>query len=132
MASRLIKEDRLPRTERLKRAEESRKHLYGTIGTLGAQIDGDLRDRITTIHQNAQSLATQTRTLKDRTAVLNKTTRQWSGVAESARSRLKEIGDIQNWVEMIEHELSVIEETMEIVYDEERLMQESLETQLAA
>lgn len=33
---------------------------------------------------------------------------------------------------MIEHELSVIEETMEIVYDEERLMQESLETQLAA
>lgn len=183
MASRLIKEDRLPRTERLKHAgefctpypklrqpfflcltfpafilEESRKHLSTTICTLGAQIDGDLRDRITTIHQNAQSLATQTRTLNDRTTALNKTTRQWSGIAESSRSRLKvglpflkipaptkleqreedmmltqykqEIGDIQNYAEMIEHQLSVIEETMRIVYDEESLMQESLETQL--
>ena len=113
MASRLIKEDRLPRIERLKRAgefrnphillrhlfpyltfptfpiEESRKHLHITISTLGAQIDGDLRDRITTIHQNSQSLATQTCTLKDRTTALNKTTRQWSGIAESARSKLK-------------------------------------------
>lgn len=37
----------------------------------------------------------------------------------------QEIGDIQNWAEMIEHELLVMEETMNIVYDEERLLQES-------
>lgn len=124
MASRLIKEDRLARHERLKRAEESRKQLHTTLTTLGSQIDTDLRDRITTIHQNAQSLETQTRMLKNRTAALSKTTRQWSGMAESARSKLKEIGDIQNWAEMIEHELLVMEEAMNIVYDEEGLMQE--------
>jgi len=119
MASRLIKEERHARTERLKRADLTRKHLQSTINNLGTQFDGDLRDRITTIHQNAQNLEAQTRTLKNRTAALNKTTRQWSGVVESATSRLKEIGDVQNWVEMIEHDLSVIEETMVIVYDEE-------------
>lgn len=37
---------------------------------------------------------------------------------------IQEIGDIQNWAEMIEHELLVMEETMNIVYDEERLMQD--------
>jgi len=119
MASRLIKEERHARTERLKRADLTRKHLQSTINNLGTQFDGDLRDRITTIHQNAQNLEAQTRTLKNRTAALNKTTRQWSRVVESATSRLKEIGDVQNWVEMIEHDLSVIEETMVIVYDEE-------------
>ncbi|KAF8419449.1 GCN5-like protein 1-domain-containing protein [Tirmania nivea] len=146
MASRLIKEDRLARNERLKRAgshpfpvfslqlylhpptEESRKQLHTSLTTLGSQIDADLRDRITTIHQNAQSLETQTRTLKNRTAALSKTTRQWSGMAESARSKLKEIGDIQNWAEMIEHELLVMEEAMNIVYDEERLMQEDTQS----
>lgn len=100
-------------------AEESRKHLYTTVTTLGAQIDSDLRSRITTIHQNAQSLESQSRTVQSRTAALSKTTKQWSGVAEGARSRLKEIGDIQNWAEMIEHDLMVIEETLNIVYGEE-------------
>ena len=129
MASRLIKEDRLARNERLKRAgshpslsfpselylsrywerlfsigyqtkphpptEESRKQLHTSLTTLGSQIDADLRDRITTIHQNAQSLETQTRTLKNRTAALSKTTRQWSGMAESARSKLK-VGTLFN------------------------------------
>ncbi|KAF8472075.1 GCN5-like 1 [Kalaharituber pfeilii] len=125
MATRLIKEDRAARNERLKRAEESRKHLHTTLHNLGSQIDTDLRDRITTIHQNAQSLETQTRTLKNRTAALSKTTRQWSAMTEGARSRLKEIGDIQNWAEMIEHELLVMEETMNIVCDEEALLRET-------
>ena len=40
---------------------------------------------------------------------------------------IQEIGDIQNWAEMIEHELLVMEEAMNIVYDEERLMQEDLQ-----
>jgi len=40
---------------------------------------------------------------------------------------IQEIGDIQNWAEMIEHELLVIEETLNIVHDEERLMQEGTE-----
>lgn len=35
---------------------------------------------------------------------------------------LQEIGDIQNWAEMIEHELLVIEQTMSIVCDEEAMM----------
>ncbi|KAI5791596.1 GCN5-like protein 1-domain-containing protein [Peziza echinospora] len=133
MASRLIKEDRAARNERLKRAAlkslllspRSQKHLHSSLQTLGSQVDADLRDRITTIHLNAQTLETQTRTLKNRTASLSKTTRQWSGMAEGARSRLKEIGDIQNWAEMIEHELLVMEETMNIVYNDDALLQET-------
>ena len=40
-------------------------------------------------------------------------------MADSARGKLKEIGDIQNWAEMIEQELGVIEETLRIVDEEE-------------
>ncbi|KAL0632140.1 hypothetical protein Q9L58_008974 [Maublancomyces gigas] len=119
MAARLIKEDHLLRKDRLKRAEDARQTLTQEFHTLGASVDIELRDRITTIHSNASALESQSKTLRNRTNALGKTTRQWGGLADSARTRLKEIGDIQNWAEMIEHDLLLIEETLRIVHEDD-------------
>ncbi|KAL7272747.1 hypothetical protein RUND412_004432 [Rhizina undulata] len=119
MAARIIKEDLLLRKDRHKRAEESRRILTSELHTLGTSLDLELRDRITTIHANAAALENQSKTLKNRTNALSKTTRQWGGIADGARGRLKEIGDIQNWAEIIEHDLLVIEETLRIVHEDD-------------
>ncbi|CAZ82590.1 unnamed protein product [Tuber melanosporum] len=141
MASRLIKEDALIRKDRFKRAgalslcqftvksfhyandrggiDEARQTLTQELHTLGASVDMELRERITNIHSNANALESQSKTLRNRTAALGKTTRQWSGMADGARTKLKEIGDIQNWAEMIEHDLLLIEETLRIVHEDE-------------
>jgi len=119
MASRLIKEDALVRKDRFKRADEARQTLTQELHTLGASVDMELRERITNIHSNASALESQSKTLRNRTAALGKTTRQWSGMADGARTKLKEIGDIQNWAEMIEHDLLLIEETLRIVHEDE-------------
>jgi len=118
MASRLIKEERAARNERLRRADEARKHLTHEITILGDSLDGDLRERITNIHSNSGALENQSRQLKAKTQSLSKTTRQWSGIAEGARGRLKEVGDVQNWAEMIERDLLLLEETLRIVNDD--------------
>ncbi|EGX48084.1 hypothetical protein AOL_s00081g140 [Orbilia oligospora ATCC 24927] len=133
MASRMIKEERAARNERLRRAaeklrltsfthvfaDEARKHLTHEITVLGESLDMDLRDRISNIHSNANALETQSKQLKSRTQAMNKTSRQWSALAENGRGRLKEIGDVQNWAEMIERDLLVLEETLRIVNDED-------------
>jgi len=118
MASRMIKEERAARNERLRRADEARKVLTNEITVLGDSLDGDLRDRISNIHSNANALETQNKQLKTRTQNMAKTSRQWGTMAENARGRLKEIGDVQNWAEMIERDLSILEETLRIVNDE--------------
>ena len=63
--------------------------LHHEIQTLGDTLDVDLKDRISNIHTNAQSLDAQSKQLKTRTQQLNKTSRQWSSLAEGARGRLK-------------------------------------------
>lgn len=119
MASRMIKEERAARNERLRRADEARKHLTHEITGLGDSLDVDLRDRISNIHSNASALEVQNKQLKARTQAMSKTCRQWSTMAENARGRLKEVGDVQNWAEMIERDLLILEETLRIVNDDD-------------
>jgi hypothetical protein len=82
-------------------------------------------------------LDNQSKQLRNKTNQLAKTTKQWGGMADSARGKLKvcarlpsleksrityglqEIGDIQNWAELIEHDLLLIEETLRIVHEED-------------
>lgn len=115
----LIKDDQLLRKDRYKRAEEARQSLTHEIRNLGTAVDMELRDRIVTIHGNAVALDNQSKALGNKTNQLVKTTKQWSGMADGARGKLKEIGDIQNWAEVIEHDLLLIEETLRIVHEEE-------------
>jgi hypothetical protein len=48
---------------------------------------------------------------------LAKQNEQWDKVVESARQGLKEIGDVQNWAEMIERDLLVVEEVLRLAED---------------
>jgi len=118
-AARIIKDDALLRKDRYKRADDVRQTLNHELHQLGSTVDLELRDRITTIHGNAAALDNQSKTLRNKTAQLSKTTKQWGGMADSARGKLKEIGDIQNWAEMIEHDLLLIEETLRIVHEDD-------------
>ncbi|KAI5856054.1 GCN5-like protein 1-domain-containing protein [Tricharina praecox] len=117
--ARLIKDDQLLRKDRYKRADEARGALTRELHTLGSTVDLELRERMTTIHSNAAALDNQSKSLRNKTTQLAKTTKQWSGMADGARGKLKEIGDIQNWAEMIEHDLLLIEETLRIVHEED-------------
>ncbi|KAI5818242.1 GCN5-like 1 [Pyronema omphalodes] len=117
--ARIIKDDALLRKDRYKRADEARAALTREIHNLGSTVDIELRDRITNIHNNANALDKQSQQLRNKTNQLAKTTKQWGSMADNARGKLKEIGDIQNWAELIEHDLMVIEETLRIVHDED-------------
>ncbi|KAF8252422.1 hypothetical protein K440DRAFT_645953 [Wilcoxina mikolae CBS 423.85] len=117
--ARIIKDDQLLRKDRYKRADDARHTLTRELHNLGSTVDVDLRDRISTIHSNAATLDNQSKQLRNKTNQLAKTTKQWGGMADSARGKLKEVGDIQNWAEMIEHDLLLIEETLRIVHEED-------------
>jgi hypothetical protein len=107
--ARIIKDDQLLRKDRFKRAgmfffvasvaavclkvntvkDDARQILTHELHSLGSAVDRELRDRITTIHGNATALDNQSKTLRNKTNQLAKTTKQWGGMADSARGKLK-------------------------------------------
>ncbi|KAI9869481.1 MAG: hypothetical protein M1813_000270 [Trichoglossum hirsutum] len=88
--------------------------LRASLSAVGSTLDAELRPRITTIHSNSTALASQQADLSKQTAKLQKESVQWQKMADSSRGKLKELGDIQNWAEMIERDLQVVEETLRI------------------
>lgn len=71
------------------RVDEARGALTRELHTLGSTVDLELRERMTTIHSNAAALDNQSKSLRNKTTQLAKTTKQWSGMADGARGKLK-------------------------------------------
>ncbi|KAJ5792445.1 uncharacterized protein N7503_008423 [Penicillium pulvis] len=74
------------------RQKEALAAFTATLHSVGTNLEAPLRERATIINTNALSLERQ-----------------------EAEAGLKEIGDVQNWAEMIERDLLVLESMMDEV-----------------
>jgi len=92
------------------RTAEARTAFTASLSSIGSNLDADLRSRAANLHSNSAALSKQE-------ADLAKETAQWQRMADNSREKLKEIGDVQNWAEMIERDLLVIEQTLRMVED---------------
>ncbi|KAL4874680.1 hypothetical protein BJY04DRAFT_10646 [Aspergillus karnatakaensis] len=80
-----------------------------SLHSLGTNYTSALVDRAQNLHQNASALKAQEHQLQKTTEALGKLNNEFEGLAKDARKGLKEIGDVQNWAEIIERELLVVE-----------------------
>lgn len=94
------------------RTLEAKAAFTASLRSAGANYDAELRDRARTLHENAAALDKQEAELRRTTAELSRQNEQWAKVADTAREGLKEIGDVQNWAELIERDLLVVEEML--------------------
>jgi hypothetical protein len=94
------------------RTLEAKAAFTASLRSAGANYDAELRERARTLHENAAALDNQEAELRRTTAELGRQNEQWEKVADTAREGLKEIGDVQNWAELIERDLLVVEEML--------------------
>ncbi|KAJ0413341.1 hypothetical protein BJY00DRAFT_297004 [Aspergillus carlsbadensis] len=104
-----------------KQTAEAKSAFTASLHSLGANYTTELVERAKVLHSNQAALSAQEENLAKTTEALRKQNDAWEGVAEDARKGLKEIGDVQNWAEMIERELLVVEETLRIAEEEEEM-----------
>jgi len=100
------------------RTAEARAAFLASLNSVGSHGDAELQARAKDIHTSAAALARQEDDVAKQTDGLAQQTAQYQQIADESRGKLKEIGDVQNWAEMIERDLLVLEETMRIVDDE--------------
>ncbi|MCJ1384599.1 hypothetical protein MMC17_007717 [Xylographa soralifera] len=100
------------------RTTEARAAFLASLTSVGSQGDAALQARAQDIHSSAAALARQDGDVAKQTAALAQHTAAYQQLADDSRGTLKEIGDVQNWAEMIERDLLVLEETMRVVDEE--------------
>lgn len=95
--------------------KEALAAFTATLHSVGTNLEAPLRDRAANIQSNAAALERQEAELAENTARLARQNQQWVGLADETREGLKEIGDVQNWAEMIERDLLALEDMMDDV-----------------
>lgn len=90
---------------------EARAALVASMSNL---LDGKLQTRASQLHSNSTALSRQERDVAKATDALRRETDKLEKVAKDAGRRVKELGNVQNWAEVLERDLLVIEETIRL------------------
>lgn len=104
-----------PTDDPARRTTEARAAVTASLAALGSAHNTELRSRATDLHANFSAIAKQETELAKQTATLTKQSAQWRSLADTGTKRLNEVGDVQNWAEIIERDLLVVEETLRLV-----------------
>jgi hypothetical protein len=96
------------------RIAEAKAAVTASLESVIAPIDADLKQRAIDLHANAAAIARQEAMIKQETEGLAKQTAKWNKELEVGSRKLKELGDAQNWAELLERDLLVLEEVVRL------------------
>ena len=94
------------------RTAEARAAFTAHLTSIGNTHISSLEGRVSDIHNNSSAISKQEAEVVKQTKKLAVEAKKHQKVADHAAEKLKELGDIQNWAEVLERDLLVLEETM--------------------
>ena len=96
------------------RTAEARAAFTAHLTSIGNTHISSLEGRVSDIHSNSSAISKQEADVVKQTKKLAVEAKKHQKVADDAAEKLKELGDIQNWAEVLERDLLVLEETMKM------------------
>jgi hypothetical protein len=89
--------------------------LEASMINIGSSLDSSLRSRAQNLHDNSKQLEKQQKDVVKATEALRKETEKLKKVADEGMRKVKELGNVQNWAEMLERDFLVLSETLRLV-----------------
>ncbi|KAI1815777.1 hypothetical protein GGS20DRAFT_312856 [Poronia punctata] len=93
---------------------EARKAIVASMSNM---LDSELQSRASLLHSNAAALSRQEQDVARATDALRRENDKLAKVAKDASRKIKELGNVQNWAELLEMDFLVLEETMRLARD---------------
>ncbi|SMQ46491.1 unnamed protein product [Zymoseptoria tritici ST99CH_1A5] len=100
--------------------EEARAAVLASLSSAGSFHDSKYLTRASDLHANSSAIAKQESELLKSSKALAKESDKWQKELDKATKGVKEVGDLQNWAEMLEREFCVLEETLRLAEGGER------------
>ncbi|KAI1433227.1 hypothetical protein GGR50DRAFT_696334 [Xylaria sp. CBS 124048] len=104
----------LPSRDSQLHVAEARAALMASMSNM---LDSELQSRASLLHSNAAALSRQEQDVVKATKALRRENDKLAKVAKDAGRKIKELGNVQNWAEVLERDFLVLEETMRLVRD---------------
>lgn len=82
---------------------------------IGSSLDSSLRSRAQNLHDNSKQLEKQQKDVVKATGGLRKENEKLRKLADEGGRKVKELGNVQNWAEMLERDFLVLGETLRLV-----------------
>ena len=101
----------LPSPDTQRHVVEARAAVVASMGNL---LDSKLQSRARVLHENAAALDKQEREVLRATEGLRRETDKLAREADVAAKKVKELGNVQNWAEVLERGFLVLEETVRL------------------
>ncbi|CAG8739413.1 biogenesis of lysosome-related organelles complex-1 subunit 1 [Gigaspora rosea] len=116
MLSRLVREHNQKQQVIKRNNEQLRKEATQAVGELTDCLADTLNERVSSIFKTQREIEAEARRLSAHSAKFSKQTKQWLNMLDGVNSALKELGDVQNWAEVIERDMREIAMTLEFVH----------------
>lgn len=100
--------------ETTRQIAEARAALEASILNIGSSLDSSLKSRASNLHSNSTALEKQQKDLVKQTDGLRKETDKLKKLADEGGKKVKELGNVQNWAEMLERDFLLLEETIRL------------------
>jgi uncharacterized protein (DUF3084 family) len=104
----------LPSAETERQVAEARAAVVASMSNM---VDTELQTRAGILHDNAAALAKQEKDVEAATVGLRREREKLQREADKAARKLKELGNVQNWAEVLERQFLVLEETVRLAND---------------
>ncbi|OTA55287.1 hypothetical protein K449DRAFT_337760, partial [Hypoxylon sp. EC38] len=85
------------------------------VASMSNMLDSELQSRASLLHSNAAALSKQEKDVIKGTEALRKENDKLEKLARDTERKIKELGNVQNWAEVLERDFLVLEETMRLV-----------------
>jgi len=82
---------------------------------IGNNLSAELKSRAQNLHANSAQLDKQMKDVQKGTKALQKQNDKLGKMAHDGQQKMKELGNVQNWAEMLERDFLVLEETLRLV-----------------
>ncbi|PQE26442.1 GCN5-like 1 protein [Rutstroemia sp. NJR-2017a BBW] len=99
-----------PSPESLRQLAQSRTFLQTTLQQILVPSERDLQVRAQTLHSNSAALSKQEDVLRKEIKGLGKENDKLQKVVREGQKKIMEVGNVQNWAEVLEREFAVLEE----------------------
>lgn len=116
MLSRAVKEHQVKKLRIKEQQDAKRKEAFVSANVVVNKLISTLNDGVEEVYLNQKKLEAESKQLQLHTAQFSKQTIQWLQLAEGFNQALKELGDVENWSQVIEAEMTTIAGALEYAY----------------